>query len=111
MCPAPPPRCARSPSPSAPRTGRIIEGELRDPALFDVQDADQGEEASGGVEVHLDLVLQAVLEELGSLVVDAAPGHVDRLDALGRVRADGFEIAFADREIVLEGALEAAEGQ
>ena len=77
--------------------------------LLDVQDADQGEQAAGSVEIHLDLAGEAFLQELGRLVVQAAPGHVDRLDAPGAVVADGAEIGIADLEIVADRAAEAGE--
>src|SRR4051812_2016151 len=80
-------------------------------ASLDVQHADQGEQPPRRVEVQLDLAVEAFLEQLGRLVVDRAAGHVDRLEALGRIGADRFEIAFADREIVAHRPLEAGEAE
>src|SRR6185295_13124011 len=77
--------------------------------LLDVKDADQGEQAAGGVEIHLDLAGEAFLEELGGLVVQAAPGHVDRLDSFGAAGADRLEVGIADLEIVADRAAEAGE--
>ena len=77
--------------------------------LLDVEDADQGEQAPGGVEIHVHLAGEAFLQQFGALVVEAAAGHVDRLDAAGAVAAHGFEIGIADREIVADRAAEAGE--
>src|SRR5438309_2374921 len=77
----------------------------------DVQDADEAEEAAGGVEIQLHLPGEAFLEELGGFVVDGAAGHVDRFQPVRRFGADGFEIAVADREIVAHRALEAGEAE
>ena len=46
----------------------------------DVQDADQREQAPRGVEVELDLAGQALAQQLGAFVVQAAAAHVDGLD-------------------------------
>ena len=74
-----------------------------------MEHADQGEQAPGGVEIHLDLAGEAFLEQLGGFVVQGAAGHVDRLDAPGAVAAHRFEIGIADREIVADRAAEAGE--
>src|SRR5688572_15061854 len=61
----------------------------------DMQHADQGKEAPGGREVGFHLTLEPLEQQLGGLVVDAATGHVDRLD-LGRGgAADRLVIAVA----------------
>src|SRR2546423_15681157 len=43
-----------------------------------VQHADQREQAPCGVEVEANLFLQALHQELGALVVQPAPAHIDR---------------------------------
>ena len=46
----------------------------------DMQDADQGEQPTRGVEVDLDLAREPLAQQLGAFVVQAAPAHVDGLD-------------------------------
>ena len=50
------------------------------------------------------LRLRRVLQDARALVVQAAPAHVDRLDAVGRRGADRRVIAVADQEVVLDDA-------
>src|SRR3546814_5307390 len=47
-------------------------------SLPDMQDADEGKQAAGGIEIGVDLALQPFAQQFGAFVVDAAPGHVDR---------------------------------
>src|ERR1700754_3813451 len=65
-----------------------------------VQDANEREQTASGVEIDLHLELEALHQELRALVMQAAPAQVERLDALGRRRADGVVVAVADDEIV-----------
>jgi hypothetical protein len=60
--------------------------------LLDVEDAEQGEQAPGGVEIHRHLAVEAILQKLGAFVVEPAPGHVVRLDPARMVGTDRFEI-------------------
>src|SRR5690606_14178341 len=76
-----------------------------------MQDADQGEETAGGVEIGIDLALQAFAQQFRSLVVDAAPRHVDGLDLRRRRALDGLVVAVADLEIVLHDPAEGRERQ
>ena len=87
--------------------GRMRADRIR--RLLDVEDADQGEQAPRGIEIHRHLAVEAILQKLGALVVESAPGHVDRLDPARMVGTDRFEIGIADREIVADRAAEAAE--
>src|SRR5581483_11071778 len=73
----------------------------------DVQHAEQREQAARRVVVDLDAPLELGLQQARALVVEAAPAHVDRLDARGRRALDRLVIALADLEIVPD---EAAEG-
>lgn len=45
-----------------------------------MEGADQGEEAPGGEEIDFHLALQALGQKLRALIVNPAPGHVDRFD-------------------------------
>jgi hypothetical protein len=60
--------------------GRQVAVALVDAAGKGLDRADQREQPTGGVEVHLQLVVEPGAEELGRLVVEAAAGHVDGLD-------------------------------
>src|SRR5215469_3957771 len=81
------------------------------PLALPVQHGDEREQVAGGVEIDSDLVLEALDQEIGALVVQRAPAHVDRLD-LARARgADRLVIAVADDEVVLDDALERGERQ
>jgi len=77
--------------------------------LLDVEHAEQGEQAPRGVEIHLDLAGEAFLQQFGAVIVEAAAGHVDRLDAAGAVAAHRLEVGIADREIVADRPAEAGE--
>ena len=89
--------------------GRTVRADRRR-RLLDVEHADQGEQPPRGVEIHLDLAVQALLEQLGGLVVErrAGPCRSPRCPR-GAVGADRLEIGFADREIVADRAAEAGE--
>ncbi len=53
---------------------------LVDAARKGLHGADQGEQAPRGVEVHLELVVEAGAQQLGRFVVEAAARHVDGFD-------------------------------
>ena len=118
--PHPPPSNATSASaPSArarqPMVFRFLPTN-RDPrkppcSALDMEHADQGEQAPCGGMIGFDLSLEPFEQQVGGIVVDRAPRHVDRLD-LGRGRlADRLVIAVADREIVADRAAEPREAQ
>ena len=65
-----------------------------------MQGAYQREQPPGGVEIHLDLALQPLLQKLAAFIVKPAPGHVDGFNLARCRRADGLIIAFADHEII-----------
>src|SRR5688572_25530720 len=70
----------------------------------DMQHADQGKEPPRGGEVGFDLALEPFEQQLGGFVVDAAAGHVDRLDLARGGATDRLVIAVADREVVADRA-------
>ena len=76
-----------------------------------MQDADQGEEAAGGLVVYRDLALQPLGQHARALVVDAAAAHVDRLDLGGGEAFHGVVVALTDPEIVLDDLAEGRERQ
>src|SRR5688572_8697814 len=76
---------------------------------FDVEHADQREQAPRGVEIDVDLAVQCALQQLGRFVVDRAPGHIDGLDFMLGPCPHRFEIALADREIIADRAAEAGQ--
>src|SRR5260370_32413031 len=63
------------------------------------------------IEVDGDLMLEALYQELGALVVQSPPSHVDCLDLAWRCRADCLVIALANQEIVLHKATKRRERQ
>src|SRR3546814_18276893 len=55
----------------------------------DVENADQREQPARGSEVDLDLAVEALAQQLGAFVVQAAPAHIDGLEdrkSVGRER-------------------------
>ena len=56
--------------------------------------------------IDFDLALEPLLQKPAAVIVEAAPAHVDCLDAARRRRLDRFEIAAADQEIVLHDLAE-----
>ena len=84
---------------------------LVDAAGIGLHGADQGEQPAGGVEIHLELVVEPGAQQLGRLVVEAAAGHVDGFDLVGRGGLDGVVIAVADAEIVADQAAERGQRQ
>src|SRR5215469_4647607 len=85
-----------SSSPLGPRNGSALQ----------MQHAKEREEPASGIEIDVDLALEALFQKRRAFVVQAAPPHVERFDLMrGRI-ADRLEIAFADEEIVLDDAAE-----
>src|SRR3546814_4269488 len=80
-------------------------------SAFDVQDAEESEEGSGGVEVDVDLAVQSFFQLLRTLIVNAAPGHIHTFDLLRRCLPDRLIIAVTDGKIIADGAAEAAKPQ
>src|SRR5580658_9231034 len=76
-----------------------------------MQYGEEGEQPPCGVEIHRHLVLQPFPQQLGTLVVERSPPHVDRLDVARRRGADRLVIALADHEIVLDQAPERRQRQ
>src|SRR5882672_4829053 len=68
---------------------------------FPMQHGDEGEQPPGGVGIHADLALEPLLQQVGALVVERAPSHVDRLDLARGRAADRLVVAVADHEVVL----------
>src|SRR5215813_11073971 len=87
--------------PQANSTARGFVGASSTRSAFPVQDANEREQAPRGLEIDRHLVLEAIHQELRAFVVQRAPAHVDRLDALGGGGADRSVIAVADHEIIL----------
>src|SRR5262249_50001292 len=92
------------------RRGRFPEAHPRGLSP-DMQNADQGEETARRGAVELDLSGKPLAQQVGALVVQAAPAHVDGLDLRGRSGPDGLIVAFADGEVVLDDAPEGREGE
>src|SRR5439155_11732717 len=65
-----------------------------------------GEEPRRRIEIDLDLALEPLAQQRRTLVVNAAPPHIERFDLMGRRIADRLEIAFADQKIILDDATE-----
>src|SRR5579871_636595 len=76
-----------------------------------MQHRDQREQAARGVEIKLDLAAQPLHDDARAFVVQRAPAHVERFDAVRRRGADRRVIAVADREIVLHDAAERRQRQ
>ncbi len=66
-----------------------------------MQHADQREQAPRGVEIDVDLALEPLHQDVRTFVVQPAPAHVERLDAVGRGGADRLVVAVADHVVVL----------
>ncbi len=73
-----------------------------------MQYADQSEEAPRRFEINIDLSFQSLDQQFGTLIVDAAAGHVDGFDFCGTGLADRLIIAVANRKIVADRASEPA---
>src|SRR4051812_48123502 len=70
----------------------------------------QREEPPRGLEIDRHLILQTFDQKLRATIMDTTPGHIDRLDLGGVLLvAQRAEIAFADREIILDRPPEAGE--
>src|SRR5690606_10636342 len=79
------------------RSSGFYPAEKTSPA--NMQHADEGEQAAGGVEIDIKLVGDALLQHFGGLVVDAAPPHVDGFDLAGGGVANRLIVAVADGEV------------
>src|SRR4029078_11893608 len=66
-----------------------------------VERADEREQASRRGDVDEDLALEPLHEEAAAFVMQAAPSHVDGLDARGRRGLDRLVVALAHQEIIL----------
>ena len=66
----------------------------------EVENADQGEQATRSVDVKFDLAAETFLKNARALVVNASPRHVDRLDLARRKPLDRIEVTLADLVIV-----------
>src|SRR5687767_8676193 len=86
-------------APSATRSASPMQGE------------DEREQAPGGVEVDHHLTFEPLYQELGRLVVESPPSHVDGLNLGGRGRADGLVIAVADHLVIANDAPERRQRQ
>src|SRR5579864_7058602 len=75
-------------------------------STFQMQYADEREETARRIGIHVDLAVEPLLEERGAFVVQPSAAHIERLNLRGWRRADRLEIAFADKEIVLDHAPE-----
>src|SRR6266567_545375 len=64
----------------------------------------QREDAPRRVEIHLDLAVEAVAQEVRAVVVQPAPSHVDGLDPCRRRLANGGVIGLAELMVVLQHA-------
>src|SRR6185503_18021363 len=64
-----------------------------------VERADEREQASRCGDVDQDLALEPLHEETAAFVMQAAPSHVDGLDARGRRGLDRLVVALAHQEI------------
>src|SRR5271156_6505233 len=73
-------------------TGRL-------PSALPVQYRDQREQPARGAGIELDLALESLHDKPRAFVVQGAPAHIERLDAIRRRRADRVVIAVADGEI------------
>src|SRR3546814_11822324 len=73
--------------------------------------AEESEEASGGVEVDVDLAVQSFFQLLSTLIVNAAPGHLHTFDLLRRCLPDRLIIAVPAGKIIADGAAAAAKPQ
>ena len=77
----------------------------------DMQDADQREQPARRIEIDVDLAVQALAQQFGALVVQAAPAHVDGLDARRARGLDGLVVGLADGEVVAHHAAERQQRQ
>ena len=76
-----------------------------------MQNADQGEEAAGGVEIDVDFFLQPLAEQFRAFVMEAAAAHIEGFDPRRARSLDRRVIAFAVHEIILHGLAEQPERQ
>src|ERR1700733_7804532 len=80
-------------------------------STLQMQHAKQREQPPRGIEIDVDLALEARLEQRRAFVVKPSPAHIERFDLRGRRVADRLEIAFADDEVILNYAPQGRERQ
>ncbi len=68
----------------------------------EMQDANQGEQATGCVDINFGFAFQTLLQQSRAFVVDAATGHVDGLDLAGRQLFHCVHVALEDLEVVFD---------
>jgi hypothetical protein len=76
-----------------------------------MKDTNQGEQPPGRIKININFPCQPLDEHFRSLIMDAAPGHIDGLNVLGGSGPDRLKIAVADRPIFADRALEAGEAE
>src|SRR3954462_11773109 len=85
---------ARPPSASARNSGRrrtappAAAATTAFASSLPMEYADQSEQAAGGIEIEHHLACETLHQNVGALVVERAPAHVERLDAVRRGGAD-----------------------
>src|SRR5262249_190789 len=102
-------RTELKPQANSTACGLLLPASAIEASAFPMQHAHQREQPARGVENDRDLVLDGVLQDARTLVVQTTAGHVDRLDARRRRGADRRVIAVADQEVVLNDTLEGRE--
>src|SRR3954471_3722521 len=101
-----PAAAARPPSARARNSGRRRTAPLAAAATtalassLPMEYADQSEQAACGIEIEHYLARQTLHQDVGALVVERAPAHIEGLDAIGCGGADGCVVAVADHVIV-----------
>ena len=78
-------------------------------STFDVQDANEGEEPSRSGKVGFDLTLKPLQQQLRGIVVNPAPGHVDRFNLSRGRLSDRLIITVANREVFTDRSAKARE--
>src|SRR5271166_1839231 len=76
-----------------------------------MQHADQGEQAARGFEIDIDLPRQTLRHQLRAFVVQAAPPHVDGLNALFTSFLDRLDVAIDQHLVVLHQPAERSQRQ
>src|SRR5271168_1248419 len=98
------------PQANSTASGRVADGGI-EPSALPVQDRDQGEQPARGLEIEIDLSLEPFHHDARAFVVQAAPAHIERLDAVRCRGADRGVVTVANDEIVLHDAAERRERQ
>ena len=76
----------------------------RRPDLPSMKRADEREETPGRVEIDFHFALQALLNEFRALIVNPTARHIDGLNLVLGIVANGLIIAFANHEIIADDA-------